>query len=75
LPKAPITYPSGGGTLSVREIEPARKWVSMLRMAIGIALALCGRGKMNWRALKGALPCLAMNLGAGLLGGWIGHED
>ncbi|WP_133648435.1 RHS repeat-associated core domain-containing protein [Paraburkholderia flava] len=64
----------GGGTLTVREIHAARKWVAILGAAIGIALALCGRGKMSWSSLKSALPCLAMNLGAGLIGGWIGSK-
>lgn len=63
----------GGGTQSARPVTPARKWVSRLGMVIGIALALCGRGKMSWgEFLKGKLPCLAMNIAAGIVGTAIG---
>jgi RHS repeat-associated protein len=63
----------GGGTQRVRKVSPAREWVARLGTVIGIALALCGRGKMSWGAfLKGRLPCLAMNLGAGIVGTAIG---
>ena len=42
------------------------KWVAWLGAAIGIALALCGRGKMNWDDfLKSKLPCLALKYGRG----------
>ncbi|MBN3787292.1 type IV secretion protein Rhs [Burkholderia sp. Ac-20353] len=62
----------GGGTQRVRDVMPARKWVSALGAAIGIALALCGRGKMNWSSLKSALPCLAMNFAASAFGTYLG---
>ncbi|WP_232447172.1 RHS repeat-associated core domain-containing protein [Burkholderia ubonensis] len=62
----------GGGTKTVRDIKAARGWVAGLGAAIGIALALCGRGKMNWSGIKSKLPCLALNLGASLLGTAIG---
>ncbi|MGF6642282.1 RHS repeat-associated protein [Paraburkholderia sp. GAS82] len=64
----------GGGTQTVRDITAARKWVAWLGAAIGIALALCGRGKMNWDDfLKSKLPCLALNMGAALVGTALGH--
>jgi RHS repeat-associated protein len=63
----------GGGTQRVREVVPARKWVAALGATIGIALALCGRGKMKWGDfLKGQLPCLAMGFGASIVGTAIG---
>ncbi|HHX4056766.1 MAG: RHS repeat-associated core domain-containing protein [Burkholderia contaminans] len=62
----------GGGTKTVRDISAARPWVAGLGAAIGIALALCGRGKMNWKAFKSALPCLGLNFAAGLLGTALG---
>uniref|UniRef100_UPI002ABD88DF DUF6531 domain-containing protein n=1 Tax=Paraburkholderia sp. J67 TaxID=2805435 RepID=UPI002ABD88DF len=62
----------GGGTQQVRDITPARKWVAWLGSAIGIALALCGRGKTNWSALKAALPCIGLNLAGSLIGTALG---
>ncbi|CAM2163445.1 Rhs family protein [Burkholderia latens] len=62
----------GGGTKTVRDISAARPWVAWLGMAIGIALALCGRGNMKWSNLKGKLPCLGMGLLAGLGGTLLG---
>jgi len=53
----------GGGTLTVREIEDERPWwISALGMAIGVALMLCGRGKLSWSSLKSAIPCTAAEL-------------
>lgn len=64
----------GGGTVTVREIDDERPWwITALGMALGVALALCGRGKMNVSALKSALPCLLMNMGASAAGGLVGH--
>ena len=64
----------GGGTVTVREIEDERPWwVAALGMALGVALALCGRGKMNISALKAALPCLLTNMGASMAGSMVGH--
>lgn len=64
----------GGGTITVREIKDERPWwIAALGMGIGVALALCGRGKMNWSSLKSALPCLAMNFGASIAGSMVGH--
>ena len=64
----------GGGTLTVREIEDERPWwIAALGMALGVALALCGRGKLNISALKSALPCLLMNMGASAAGSAVGH--
>lgn len=65
----------GGGTLTVREIEDERPWwLTALGVGIGVALTLCGRGKMNWSALKAALPCLGMNMAASMAGSWVGHQ-
>ncbi|MDN7620244.1 MULTISPECIES: RHS repeat-associated core domain-containing protein [Burkholderia] len=65
----------GGGTKTVRDISAARPWVAGLGAAIGIALALCGRGKGNWSDfVKGKLPCLAMNFAAGIFGTWLGSK-
>lgn len=65
----------GGGTVTVREIEDERPWwISALGMALGVALALCGRGRMNVSALKSALPCLLMNMGASFAGSMVGHR-
>ncbi|WP_258187569.1 RHS repeat-associated core domain-containing protein [Trinickia symbiotica] len=64
----------GGGTVTVREIHDERPWwVGVLGFAIGVALALCGRGRMNLKGLMGNLPCLAMSFGASFVGGMIGH--
>ncbi|RKP46385.1 RHS repeat-associated core domain-containing protein [Trinickia fusca] len=66
---------TGGGTKTVRDIKDERPWwVNALGFAIGVGLMLCGRGKPNLSALKGALPCLMVNIGASFLGGMIGHE-
>ncbi|WP_244105238.1 RHS repeat-associated core domain-containing protein [Burkholderia ambifaria] len=65
----------GGGTKTVRDISAARPWVAGLGAAIGIALALCGRGKGSWGDfVKGKLPCLAMNFAAGIFGTWLGSK-
>ncbi|KQZ44023.1 RHS repeat-associated core domain-containing protein [Duganella sp. Root1480D1] len=65
----------GGGTLTVREIKDERPWwITALGVAIGIALTLCGRGKMNLSALKSALPCLLLNFGASFAGSMVGHQ-
>jgi RHS repeat-associated protein len=65
----------GGGTVTVREIEDERPWwIRALGMALGVALALCGRGRMNVSALKAALPCLLMNMGASMAGTMVGHQ-
>ncbi len=65
----------GGGTLTVREIEDERPWwIAALGTALGVALALCGRGRMNVSALKSALPCLLMNMGASMAGTWVGSK-
>ena len=65
----------GGGTVTVREIEDERPWwITALGMAIGVALTLCGRGRMNLSALKSALPCLLMNMGASMAGSWVGNK-
>lgn len=64
----------GGGTLTVREIKDERPWwLAALGLAIGTALALCGRGKMNLSALKSALPCLALNFASAIGGSIVGH--
>lgn len=44
------------------------------RCPIGVALTLCGRGKMNLSALKSAVPCLLMNMGASLAGTYVGSK-
>jgi len=63
----------GGGTLTVREIHDERPWwITALGVAIGVALTLCGRGKMNLSALKSALPCLLLNFGASFAGSMAG---
>ncbi len=65
----------GGGTLTVRDIDDERPWwLTALGVGIGVALTLCGRGKMNWSALKSALPCLGMNMAASMAGSWVGHQ-
>ena len=65
----------GGGTRTVREIEDERPWwITALGTALGVALALCGRGRMNISALKSALPCLLMNMGASMAGSMVGHQ-
>jgi len=65
----------GGGTLTVREIKDERPWwIAALGVAIGVALTLCGKGKMNLSALKSAVPCLLMNFGASMAGSMIGHQ-
>ena len=59
----------------VREIEDERPWaLTALGVAIGVALTLCGRGKMNWSALKSTLPCLGMNMAVAMAGTWVGHR-
>jgi len=63
----------GGGTRTVREIEDERPWwITALGMAIGVALTLCGRGRMSVSGLKAGLPCL-LNMGASIAGGFVGH--
>lgn len=65
----------GGGTLTVRDIDDERPWwITALGVAIGVALTLCGRGKMNLSALKAAIPCLLMNFGASFAGSMAGHK-
>lgn len=65
----------GGGTLTVREINDERPWwITALGVGIGVALTLCGRGKMNLSALKSALPCLLMNMGASVAGTVVGSQ-
>ncbi|XLZ70878.1 RHS repeat-associated core domain-containing protein [Massilia sp. SR12] len=65
----------GGGTLTVREIKDERPWwITALGVAIGVALALCGRGKLNLSSLKAALPCLLMNMGASIAGTYVGSK-
>ncbi|RFP15462.1 type IV secretion protein Rhs [Duganella sp. BJB488] len=65
----------GGGTLTVRDIKDERPWwITALGVAIGVALALCGRGKLNISSLKAALPCLLMNMGASMLGTYVGSK-
>lgn len=65
----------GGGTIEVRPVKDERPWwIAALGVAIGVALALCGRGKMNWSALKSAVPCLLMNMGASVAGSLVGHQ-
>lgn len=65
----------GGGTVTVREIEDERPWwITALGVAIGVALTLCGRGKMNLSALKSAVPCLLLNFGASFAGSMAGHQ-
>ncbi len=65
----------GGGTVKVREIEDERPWwIRALGMALGVALALCGRGRMNVSALKAAVPCLLMNMAASMAGSMVGHR-
>ena len=65
----------GGGTLTVREIKDERPWwITALGVAIGVTLALCGRGKLNLSSLKAALPCLLMNMGASIAGTYVGSK-
>lgn len=65
----------GGGTVTVREIDDERPWwITALGVAISAALMLCGRGKMNFSALKSALPCLLLNAGASFAGSMAGHQ-
>jgi RHS repeat-associated protein len=65
----------GGGTITVREIKDERPWwIAALGVAIGVALTLCGKGKMNWSALKSAVPCLLMNMGASIAGSMVGQQ-
>ena len=65
----------GGGTLTVREIDDERPWwITGLGVAIGVALTLCGRGKMNLSALKSAVPCLLKNFGVSLAGTFVGSK-
>ncbi|MEJ7804734.1 MAG: hypothetical protein WKG03_02275, partial [Telluria sp.] len=65
----------GGGTMTVREINDEKPWwITALGVGIGVALTLCGRGKMNLSALKSALPCLMKNLGASLAGSYVGSQ-
>ncbi|MBN3723569.1 type IV secretion protein Rhs [Burkholderia sp. Ac-20379] len=61
----------GGGTQRVREVKSASR-LGWLGAALGIALALCGRGKGSWSELKSAVPCLAVNFAAGAFGTWLG---
>ncbi|MGT0250093.1 RHS repeat-associated core domain-containing protein [Burkholderia pyrrocinia] len=62
----------GGGTQRVRDVKSASR-LGWLGAALGIALAVCGRGKMSWgQFLKGKLPCLAINFAAGAFGTWLG---
>ncbi|WP_166898740.1 RHS repeat-associated core domain-containing protein [Massilia sp. CCM 8734] len=64
----------GGGTQKIRDITDERPWyVAAVGVALGAALVLCGKGRMNLSALKSALPCLAMNIGASMLGTGVGH--
>ncbi len=65
----------GGGTVTVREINDEKPWwITALGVGIGVALTLCGRGKMNLSSLKAALPCLMKNLGASLAGSYVGSQ-
>jgi RHS repeat-associated protein len=65
----------GGGTATVRDIDDERPWwITALGVAIGVALTLCGRGKMNLSSLKAALPCLLMNMGASIAGTVVGSQ-
>ena len=66
----------GGGTATVRDIDDERPWwLNALGIAIGVALALCGRGKLNWSTLiKSTLPCMVMNMAASFAGTWVGHQ-
>ncbi|UOD30119.1 PAAR/RHS domain-containing protein [Massilia violaceinigra] len=63
----------GGGTKTVRAIKDERPWyVAAAGVAIGVALTLCGKGRINLSALKSAWPCLA-GIGASMLGSAAGH--
>lgn len=63
----------GGGTVTVRDIDDERPWwITALGVAIGVALALCGKGKMNLSSLKAALPCLMKNMAASVAGSVVG---
>ncbi|MES2742634.1 MAG: DUF6531 domain-containing protein [Pseudomonadota bacterium] len=65
----------GGGKVTVREIDDERPWwISALGMAIGVALTLCGRGKLSVSSLKAALPCLLLNMGTSIAGTMVGHQ-
>jgi len=65
----------GGGTMTVREIDDERPWwITALGVAIGVALTLCGRGKLSMSSLKAALPCLLMNMGASIAGTYVGSK-
>ena len=62
----------GGGTQRVRDVKSATR-LGWLGAALGIALAVCGRGKMSWgQFLKSKVPCLAINFAAGAFGTWLG---
>ncbi|MFY0582866.1 RHS repeat-associated core domain-containing protein [Cystobacter fuscus] len=64
----------GGGTVTVREIEDERPWwVATLGLVIGVALAACGRGKINLSNLKANLPCLLLNMGVDMAGAAAGQ--
>lgn len=64
----------GGGTIEVRPVKDERPWwIAALGVGIGVALTLCGRGKMNLSALKSALPCLAINFAPSIAGSMVGH--
>lgn len=63
----------GGGTLTVREIQDERPWwITALGTAIGVAMTLCGRGRLNLSSLKSALPCLLKHAGASMAGSLVG---
>jgi RHS repeat-associated protein len=65
----------GGGTVTVREIEDERPWwITALGTGLGVAMMLCGRGRLNVSALKSALPCLLMNMGVSIAGSMVGHQ-
>ncbi len=62
----------GGGTQRVRDVKSATR-LGWLGAALGIALAVCGRGKMSWGDfLKSKVPCLAVNFAASAFGTWLG---
>ncbi|HEX8609659.1 MAG TPA: DUF6531 domain-containing protein, partial [Telluria sp.] len=64
----------GGGTIEVRPVKDERPWwIAALGVGIGVALALCGRGKMNWSALKSSVPCLLTNMAVSIGGTMAGH--
>ena len=64
----------GGGTVTVREIEDERPWwITALGVGLGVAMTLCGRGRLNISSLKSTLPCLLMNMGTSFAGSMVGH--